>query len=167
MWSLATLEYPDHEIYRALAARVTVDRARFFKPQELSNTVWALATAEVTPKYPDIYDNVLIQPRHHLLGALQAIDDPVTLAFGLAAQELMRRPLEFKPQEIKDVLWSFSKVRTTVNILLYHGSFLLIWVSFRALFRLVLDTQTFSKQLQSTSSEVIMISIKKMEKVCE
>ena len=30
--------------------------------------------------------------------------------FAIAAQELIRRPHQFKSQEIKDVLWSFSKV---------------------------------------------------------
>jgi hypothetical protein len=110
LWSFATLEYRDEKIYRGVAARLPADRARYFKPQELSNTVWALATAEITPRYPDMFDTVLIPPNRRYTGPLLAIDDPTTLCFGVAAEELMRRPFEFKSQEIKDILWSFSKV---------------------------------------------------------
>jgi len=42
--------------------------------------------------------------------SVQMPRDPATMAFAVAAQELMRRPHQFKAQEIKDVLWSFSKV---------------------------------------------------------
>ena len=111
LWSLATVEYLDEEIYRGIASRLTVGGARFFKAQELSNTVWAMATAEITPKYPDMFDTILIPPENRFSGPLHAIDDPVTLCFGVAAEEIMRRPFEFKTQEIKDILWSFSKVR--------------------------------------------------------
>lgn len=97
-------------MYRGIASRLTVDRARHFKPQELSNTLLAMARAEVIPKYLDIYDSVLIPKEEQFAGPLDALDDPVTLCFGVAAQELMRRPFEFKDQEIKDILWSFSKV---------------------------------------------------------
>jgi hypothetical protein len=38
------------------------------------------------------------------------MSDPVTACFALGASELIRRPSEFKPQEIKDVLWSFARV---------------------------------------------------------
>ena len=38
------------------------------------------------------------------------VRDPATALFAMAAQELMHRPDQFKSQEIKDVLWSFSKV---------------------------------------------------------
>lgn len=69
-----------------------------------------MARAEVIPKYLDIYDSVLIPKEEQFAGPLDALDDPVTLCFGVAAQELMRRPFEFKDQEIKDILWSFSKV---------------------------------------------------------
>jgi hypothetical protein len=97
-------------MYRAIATRLTKESAQHFKAQELSNTVWALATAEVIPTYVDTFDtsmldsNVRPSPR-------QAEADPVTVCFALAAQELMRRPYDFKTQEIKDILWSFSKVR--------------------------------------------------------
>jgi hypothetical protein len=97
-------------MYRAIATRLTKESAQHFKAQELSNTVWALATAEVIPSYVDTFDtsmldsNVRPSPR-------QAEADPVTVCFALAAQELMRRPYDFKTQEIKDILWSFSKVR--------------------------------------------------------
>ena len=78
-----------------------------------------MATAEITPKYPDIFDTTTIKPKDRFDGPLHAIDDPVTVCFGVAANELMRRPFEFKTQEIKDILWSFSKVR------LYHFAWML------------------------------------------
>jgi len=106
--------------------RLTVDGARLFKPQELSNTLWAMATAEVFPKYPEIFDTVLVPLDQRFKGPLRSIDDPVTLCFGIAAEELMRRPFEFKTQEIKDVLWSFSKVsygaRSKMLLLSRHSS---------------------------------------------
>lgn len=111
LWSLATLDYAEKDTYRKIASRLTVRGAHFFKPQELSNTIWAMATAEITPKYPDIFDTTTIPPKDRFNGPLHAIDDPVTVCFGVAANELMKRPFEFKTQEIKDVLWSFSKVR--------------------------------------------------------
>ena len=113
---MATLNFLDEDIYRGIASRLTVNGARFFKPQELSNTLWAMATAEVTPKYPDVFDTVIIPPKDRFNGPLRSIDDPVTVCFGVAAQELMRRPFEFKTQEIKDVLWSFSKVSVDIIV---------------------------------------------------
>jgi hypothetical protein len=110
LWSMATLEFHDDDIIRGLASRIEVDRVRDYKPQELSNAVWALASIEMVPKYPDVFDTVLIPPNQQFRGPLNAIDDPVTVCFGVAAQELMRRPYEFKSQEIKDVLWGFSRV---------------------------------------------------------
>lgn len=71
-----------------------------------------MATAGVRPHELDIFDTVLIPEEDQFSGSLKDVSDPVTVCFGLAAQELMRRPFEFKPQEIKDVLWSFSTVRT-------------------------------------------------------
>jgi len=38
-------------------------------------------------------------------------NDPITECFAAVASEAMRRSYEFKDQELKDVLWSFSKVR--------------------------------------------------------
>jgi hypothetical protein len=109
LWSMATLEYQNVKAYRDVAARFNRDRTTQAKPQELSNTVWALATAEVFPKYMDCFDSSLVPPKLRPSPA-QVESDPVTMCFVFAAQELMRRPQEFKPQEIKDVLWSFSKV---------------------------------------------------------
>lgn len=100
------MEFFNDDIYRGIAARLTPDRATGFKPQELSNSLWAMATAGINlGKDKDAFDTSLvpeaIRPR---------VQDPVTRCFAIAADELMRRPHEFKSQEIKDVLWSFSKV---------------------------------------------------------
>jgi len=40
------------------------------------------------------------------------LNDPITECFAVVASEAMRRPFDFKDQELKDVLWSFSKVRS-------------------------------------------------------
>jgi hypothetical protein len=109
---LATIEYFNKDIYRGIAARVTKDRARMSKPQELSNTLWALATADVTPKYIDTFDTSLLPPGVRPSPA-DAEDDPVTMCFAIASQELIRRPQEFKTQEIKDILWAVSRVRSS------------------------------------------------------
>ena len=109
LWSMASLEYQNVEAYRGVAGRLSRDRTMQAKPQELSNTVWALATAEVFPEYMDCFDSSLI-PSKLRPSPAQVERDPVTMCFVFAAQELMRRPQEFKSQEIKDVLWSFSKV---------------------------------------------------------
>jgi hypothetical protein len=106
---MATLEYQNTQSYRGVAARLTRDRTMQAKPQELSNTLWALATAEVLPEYMDCFDSSLV-PLKLRPSPSQVESDPVSMCFVFAAQELMRRPHEFKPQEIKDVLWSFSKV---------------------------------------------------------
>lgn len=85
------------------------EHAGRFKSQELSNTLWALATAEVIPDYIDAFDTTLL--KEEMRPSPSEIEgDPVTGCFAIAAQELMRRPFEFKSQEIKDILWSFSKV---------------------------------------------------------
>ena len=109
---MATIEYFNKDIYRGIAARVTKDRARYFKPQELSNTLWAFATADVTPKYIDTFDTSLLPPGVRPSPA-DAEDDPVTMCFAIASQELIRRPQEFKTQEIKDILWAVSRVRSS------------------------------------------------------
>lgn len=112
MWALATAGYDNADVYRGIVARLSPRYARTSKPQELSNAVWALATAEVPPKFPDTFDNVLVPAEQRFSGGLQDIDDPTTACFGIAASELMRRPFDFKSQEIKDILWSFLKVCT-------------------------------------------------------
>ncbi len=75
----------------------------------MSNTVWALATAGFAPKYIRAFDATLVpasqRPRKEMIS-----DDPITECFAAVASEMMRRPHEFKDQELKDVLWAFSKV---------------------------------------------------------
>lgn len=105
IWSLATLEFFDEEIYRGIAFRLTPDKGGSCKPQELSNIVWAIATAEVQVKDRDAFDTTLVPESKR-----QPVRDPITRSFAIAATELMRRPSQFKSQEIKDILWAFSKI---------------------------------------------------------
>ena len=104
LWALATLEFPDtNDLYRKVAARLQTDKSHLYKPQELSNVVWSLAKAEVQ-LYEDIdaFDTSLVVDR-------PPVRDPVMLCFAIAGRELTQRPHQFKSQEIKDVLWSYSK----------------------------------------------------------
>ena len=111
LWAFATLEYFEEDIYREILSKVNVNAARDYQPRELSNLCWACATAGVEVKHPDAFDTTLVP---NVLRPLDWREDPVTVCFAVAANELMRRPHEFKSQEIKDVLWSFSKVREEV-----------------------------------------------------
>eukprot|EP00536_Pseudo-nitzschia_multiseries_P003502 jgi/Psemu1/64177/estExt_Genemark1.C_540102 len=109
LWSMATMEYYDEDMYRSIVARFPSIGAHGFNPQEFSNTVWALATAGIIPKYPLVFDDKLL-PTDLRPTMEEAIRDPATAIFAAAASELIRRPNNFKTQEIKDVLWSFTRV---------------------------------------------------------
>ena len=105
LWSLASLSYnSDPDIYRALCARLRSINPSNCKPQELSNSLWGIATAEIDVFDRDAFDTTLLYGTE-----LPSVNDPIVACFGIAAVELMRRPDDFKEQEIKDVLWSFSK----------------------------------------------------------
>lgn len=107
LWALATLEFFDEQIYRGIATRLAFSRAHLYKPQELSNSIWALATAEIAVGSDiDVFDITMVPASQRPTKP----QDPLTMCFGIAAQVLMQRPHQFKSQEIKDVLWSFSKV---------------------------------------------------------
>jgi hypothetical protein len=71
----------------------------------MANSVWAMATAELAITKHDAFDTTLVpdKSRHPVL-------DPVVRCFGVAAQELMRRPHDFKSQHISNILWSFPKM---------------------------------------------------------
>ncbi|CAJ1961283.1 unnamed protein product [Cylindrotheca closterium] len=108
LWGFASLEFLDESVYRGIAKKVNGRRASKTKPQELTNVLWALATAGMVPKYAESFDTLLQKsartPPH------EASRDPITNVVAIATQELMRRPQDFKPQEIKDSLWSLSRL---------------------------------------------------------
>ena len=110
MWSFATVEYFDEAVFKAAASELTLNKSHSFKPQELSNTVWALATAGAVPQYPRAFDTTTVKSSQRV-SLRELTSDPITACFAAATKELIRRPQEFKEQEIKDVLWSLSKVR--------------------------------------------------------
>jgi hypothetical protein len=110
LWSFATMEYVNNEIMLMIASRLRLNLIHTFKPQELSNVCWALATGGIVPKYIDAFDTTLVSPDKRPRSLKDISDDPITMAFASAAQELMRRPEAFKTQEIKDILWAFSKI---------------------------------------------------------
>jgi hypothetical protein len=117
LWGLATMEFFNDNLYRGIANRLQINEGSKYKPQELSNTLWAFATAEVEVLTKDIFDTSLVpqsirrqQQQQVYRGTSGTNDDPIVRCFAIAATELMKRPSQFKSQEIKDVLWSFSKV---------------------------------------------------------
>mmetsp|Transcript_60797 Transcript_60797/g.69899 ORF Transcript_60797/g.69899 Transcript_60797/m.69899 type:complete len:686 (+) Transcript_60797:953-3010(+) len=111
LWSMSTMEYQDTTTYKKIVARVTDIGIVNFKGQEISNTVWALATAGIRPDFPTVFDDKLLRDSVQPVTLQEAIrTDPVTAIFAAAATELIRRPEEFKTQEIKDVLWSFARI---------------------------------------------------------
>ena len=87
----------------------------------MSNTVWALATAGFAPAFIRAFDTTLV-PSSQRPTNDEINGDPITGCFAAVASEAMRRPAEFKDQELKDVLWSFSKVRTfySARIFVYN-----------------------------------------------
>eukprot|EP00980_Cylindrotheca_fusiformis_P003988 scaffold874_cov126-Cylindrotheca_fusiformis.AAC.21 len=108
LWAFATLDYKSDEIYRNIVRRADKNRARRCKPQELSNVLWALATTDVIPEYRDAFDTLLVENARP--SQSQAESDPITRLIAVASQELMNRPGDFKEQEIKDILWSLSRL---------------------------------------------------------
>jgi hypothetical protein len=113
-------KYFDEEPYRVLVSQVTLSRAGACKPQELSNIIWALATAGVMPAHIHAFDTTCVHPKNRINPGERA-NDPVTECLAAAANELMTRPSAFKEQEIKDVLWSFSKVRCSKRCMFNRG----------------------------------------------
>ena len=103
------MEYYNEDVYKQAASELTLSKSPSFKPQELSNTVWALATAGAIPKYIQAFDVTTVKSTHRV-SKQQIMSDPITACFAAATTELMKRPHEFKEQEIKDVLWALSKV---------------------------------------------------------
>jgi hypothetical protein len=103
--ALATLKIDDESIYRSIAQRMTMGEANRCEPQALSNSVWALATAEMTVEEIDVFDTSLAPG---LQKPAWPQKDPVGMCFALAANEFTQRPQQFNSQNIKDVLWSFS-----------------------------------------------------------
>ncbi|KAG7348153.1 FAST kinase-like protein, subdomain 1 [Nitzschia inconspicua] len=109
LWSMATEEYINDDLYRAIAARLSTIEPHKFKPNELSNALWAFATAGVLPEDRHYFDTTLLS-HNSGLNNNAPIRDPVVACYHLAAEEVRRRPHSFKPQELKDLLWSFVKV---------------------------------------------------------
>jgi hypothetical protein len=109
LWGMASSDFSSPGVYEAIVARWTPEMASRAKPQELSNSVWALASAEVQPKYVDAFDTTILSPRQRGRPS-HPREDPVITIFALAAQEVIKRPHDFKAQELKDVLWAFSRL---------------------------------------------------------
>jgi len=111
LWSFATMGYNDlPDVFTAAASRVTIKDAHLFKPQELSNSVWALATIGMGPTNKNLFDTTLFpDSKKVLMDLVMREKDVIAECFTAAAMEIMKRPQLFKEQELKDVLWSFSK----------------------------------------------------------
>lgn len=108
LWSFATTKYFDKGSFESMLSRLRLGAVEYWKPQEISNIAWALGTAAIAPKYPKAFDVSLI-PLSERVSFEVASKDPITLAYAAVAKELLRRPEEFKTQELKDSLWGLSK----------------------------------------------------------
>ena len=113
LWSMARLEFFDKDLYREIVARFHDIGTVNFKPQEISNTLWALSTAGVTPKYISAFDDVLL-PSKVRPSMQEAMRDPVTAMFGAGATEFFRRPNDFKVSGI------FSMISRESLVQLFH-----------------------------------------------
>jgi len=109
LWAMANMEFFDDEVYMTAASRLNRRSAKLYKPQEMSNTCWALATANMKPKYLSAFDTTLV-PSAKRPSLEEISDDPVTECFFTATAEMMRRPHQFKEQELKDIMWGLSRV---------------------------------------------------------
>ena len=109
LWAMASMEFFDDEVYMVAASRLNRRSAKLYKPQEMSNACWALGTALLKPKYLGAFDTTLV-PAGKRPSLDDINDDPITECFFTATAEMMRRPQQFKEQEIKDVMWSLSRV---------------------------------------------------------
>ncbi|KAH9254024.1 hypothetical protein BASA81_007899 [Batrachochytrium salamandrivorans] len=94
MWSLARLNTGSDELFAALGNEIKTKR-KTFKPQELSNVLWAFATAK--PTLPWSHQTCLaLQPE---------INANLTL---------------FKPQEISNIAWALTVLGLDLNMLAKH-----------------------------------------------
>ena len=109
------MEYFDEAVFKAAASELAMHKSHLFKPQELSNTVWALATAGAVPQYLQAFDSTTVKNSNRI-SKQEIMSDPITTCFAVATTELIRRPYQFKEQEIKDILWSLSKVRFWLSL---------------------------------------------------
>ena len=109
LWAMASMEFFDDEVYMVAASRLNRRSAKLYKPQEMSNTCYALAKANIKPKYLGAFDTTLV-PAAKRPSLDDISDDPITECFFTATAEMMRRPQQFKEQEIKDVMWGLSRV---------------------------------------------------------
>lgn len=127
---MATIGFFDDNLYKQLVSRFTPDLMASCTT-ELSNTIWALATAEIDIGIEKDAFDVTLLPNNEDRPYPR---DPVTVFMGHVANQIIQRPRDFKPQEIKvrtigvkvrmkscksvsnffllvqDVLYSFSKL---------------------------------------------------------
>ena len=114
LWSMASMEYYNEPMFRSILARVgRRDLVGYdhFKPQEISNTLWAIASAGIGLEYPNIFDVKLlpINVRGKVSVEEAMISDPVTNLFASGATELILRPDEFKVRYIIAFKWKQSE----------------------------------------------------------
>jgi hypothetical protein len=109
LWSMASVGYLNEDLYKACGTRLAAFDPKSLKPNEWSNVLWSFATAGVLPENPYFFDMTLL-PDLSRRSDEEVSRDPVTTCFHLASVELLRRLREYKPNEIKDCLWSFVKV---------------------------------------------------------
>jgi Protein of unknown function (DUF1601) len=104
MWGFAKLKLVNDDMYRHVASHLNTNNASQFSAQNISNILWALATAGMSVHFDAVsnIDSSLSNPRKHEAGLI----DPVLQCCTIAAWEFMMRPHEFNPQDIANLCWS-------------------------------------------------------------
>jgi hypothetical protein len=111
LWCFASISYFDDDLYRMICSRISFDDGTKHNQQcsDMPKLIRALAISDIKLQDKTLFDSTLftkksIHAKNHLP------TDPILRLFDLAATELIRRPYDFSVREIKDILWSFSKL---------------------------------------------------------
>jgi hypothetical protein len=102
-----SIQHPGDNIYLCLASHLKSTNASTFQAQNISNIVWAFATAGVKVNDKEIQK---IATSTQLITEHSQIStkDPVLQCCAIAAQEFINRPHEFNSQNIAIMCWSFA-----------------------------------------------------------
>jgi hypothetical protein len=107
LWGIAKLKFVDDSLYLSIASRLQSTNASTFQAQNISNIVWALATAGVNVNDKEIQRSAL-SPQLITKHSQISTKDQVLRCCIIAAQEFLNRPHEFNSQSIANMCWSFA-----------------------------------------------------------
>ena len=106
LWGFSQLDMKDPNLYRNVAVLVPENAALSYRPQELSNSVHALANSGIMKM--DAGSSSSSSSSSSSPKDWMQSNDPLKKLFVAAGAAVMQRTTSFKQQELKDVLWSFA-----------------------------------------------------------